>query len=85
MGTICLLGITVIIAVQWRKAQQAMSEARLKRVMVERGYTAEEITTVLIASLAHDGEGKEGPCSCRKVAGCVIMGRRERASETYSD
>ena len=84
VGTICLLGLTAIIAVQWRKAQQTVSEARLKRLMVERGYTAEEITTILASSLTHDGHGKDKPRSASKPAGRFIIGRRGRVSKASS-
>ena len=49
-----IIGLAAIIAPQWRKAQQAGNEARLKERMIERGFTADEIKTVINAS----AEGK---------------------------
>ena len=46
-GTIVLVAI---IVPQWRKAKQAGDEARLKERMIERGFTADEIATVIKAS-----------------------------------
>ncbi len=43
-----ILGVT--IAIQWRKAQQAKYDAELKLRMIERGFTAEEIKTVISTS-----------------------------------
>ena len=50
-GIAGIVGLTAIIAVQWRKAQQVSSEARLKELMIERGFTAEEIKDVINASI----------------------------------
>lgn len=56
-GVAGLLGMTAIIAVQWRKTQ----EARLKEKMIDRGYSADEILRVIIAR-----PGKKAPTeSCR--------------------
>ncbi len=43
--------LSLTIAIQWRKAQQAKYDAELKLRMIERGFTAEEIKTVISASL----------------------------------
>ena len=44
-----IIVLAAIIAPQWRKAQQASNEARLKERMIERGFTADEIRTVISA------------------------------------
>jgi len=49
-GTIIVLGCT--IAVQWRKARQSELSAALKKEMIERGMSAQEIQMVMQA----DGE-----------------------------
>lgn len=43
-----ILGVT--IAIQWRRVQQAKYDAELKLRMIERGFTAEEIKTVISTS-----------------------------------
>ncbi len=55
MTVLIILG--VVIAIQWRKAQQAKYDAELKLRMIERGFTAEEIKTVISASLGRDPRG----------------------------
>ncbi|MHC4696293.1 MAG: hypothetical protein ACYTFA_06095 [Planctomycetota bacterium] len=45
-----IIGLVAIIVPQWRKAKQAGDEARLKERMIERGFTADEIETVITAS-----------------------------------
>ena len=45
-----IIVLVAIIAPQWRKAKQAGDEARLKERMIERGFTADEIETVIKAS-----------------------------------
>ena len=47
-GTIIALGCT--IAVQWRKARQAELSAALKKEMIERGMSAQDIQMVIRAS-----------------------------------
>ena len=44
---IVVLGI--IIAIQWRKVQQSKRDADLKERMIERGFTADEIVSVINA------------------------------------
>ncbi len=45
--TFGIVGLAAIVAPQWRKAQQANAEARLKERMIERGFTADEIISVI--------------------------------------
>jgi len=50
-----IIGVVVlgtVIAIQWRKAQQARREAELKHEMIERGFTAQEIVSVINAGVA---------------------------------
>ncbi len=50
-----IVGVVVlgsIIAIQWRKVQQAKHEANLKQRMIERGFTADEIVSVINAGTA---------------------------------
>ncbi len=53
-----LVVLGAIIAIQWRKVQQAKNEAGLKERMIERGFTADEIVSVINAGVSHDGVGK---------------------------
>jgi hypothetical protein len=48
--SIAVISVGCTIAVQWRKARQVEVETSLKREMVERGMSAEEIVMVLGAS-----------------------------------
>lgn len=50
----CLIPIVGLIAGFWYKAQQVRSENELKRSMVERGMTVEEIERVM-SSRSHGG------------------------------
>ena len=47
---ITIISVGCTIAVQWRKARQVEVECALKREMVERGMTADDILKVLGAS-----------------------------------
>lgn len=47
-GVAGLIGMTAIIAVQWRKAH----EVRLKEKMIDRGFTADEIVRVINARVS---------------------------------
>ncbi len=49
-----LVVLGAIIAVQWRKVQQAKNDATLKQQMIERGFTADEIVSVINAGAGHD-------------------------------
>lgn len=53
LGLAALVAITAIIAVQWRKAHQANNEACLKAKMIDRGFTADEIKSVITAGVGH--------------------------------
>ena len=48
--TFVLIILGVTIAIQWRKVQQAKYDAELKLRMIERGFTAEDIKTVISTS-----------------------------------
>ena len=67
-----------IIAVQWRKVEQAKAEAHLKEQMIERGFTADEIIRVISAGAGRDGarkaarrisEAANAPCCPEPPAG----------------
>ncbi len=45
----CLTGMTVIIGVIWSQVERTKSKNELKRSMVERGMTAEEIERIIEA------------------------------------
>ena len=45
----CLIPIVGIIAFYWYKAQKVRSENELKRTMVDRGMSADEIERILAA------------------------------------
>ncbi|MCA9253512.1 MAG: hypothetical protein R3E58_02400 [Phycisphaerae bacterium] len=45
----CLTGMTVIVGVIWSQVERAKSKDELKRSMVERGMTAEEIERIIEA------------------------------------
>ena len=56
--TVGAVAFAAIIAPQWRKTLQVKSEARLKEQMIERGFTADEITKVIYAGVSK-GRPKE--------------------------
>lgn len=58
LGLAALVALTAIIAVQWRKTRQVDSEARLKELMIQRGFTSTEITSVIAASLSRKRESQ---------------------------
>ena len=45
----CLTGMTVIVGVFWSQVERAKSKDELKRSMVERGMSAEEIERIIEA------------------------------------
>ena len=45
----CLTGMTVIVGVIWSQVERAKSKDELKRSMVERGMSAEEIERIIEA------------------------------------
>jgi hypothetical protein len=57
-GVTGLVAMTAVIAVQWRKAQQARYNAYLKQRLIERGFTAEEIVNVVQADVQPQRVGK---------------------------
>ena len=57
-GTVTAVALTAIIATQWRKAQRANNESRLKERMIERGFTADEIERVINAGADRDRTSK---------------------------
>ena len=58
IGSTTAVLLTAIIAVQWRKAQQASYEAVLKQQMIGRGFTAEDIKVIIDAGAANKRIGK---------------------------
>ncbi len=55
-----IIVLAAVIAPQIRKAKQASEEARLKERMIERGFTADEIETVIKASATPKPGGRLG-------------------------
>ena len=55
-----IIALVAIIVPQWRKAQQAAAEARLKEQMLQRGFSADEIERVIRAGV------NEPTDSCRR-------------------
>ncbi len=50
----CAIGMVAVIGYFWTRAVRAKAEAELKRSMIERGMSAEEIERVINAS-SHRG------------------------------
>jgi hypothetical protein len=61
-ATLVVIILGVVIAVQWRKVQQAKYDAELKLRMIEHGFTADQIKTVLSTS-AGGSRGRIGVCA----------------------
>ena len=53
-----VITVVAIVAVQWRKARQVEYESLLKQRMIERGFTADEITRVVNARAGHEQGNK---------------------------
>lgn len=49
-----IIAVVAIVGNQWRKIHQVTVEGRLKRQMIERGYSAEEIERAIRASAYDD-------------------------------
>lgn len=64
LGTVAIIILGVTIAIQWRRVQQAKYDAELKGRMIERGFSADEIKTVLEAGV---GRGRSGKAGCGEV------------------
>jgi hypothetical protein len=54
----CLVAIAAIIASYWYKAQKVRSENELKRTMVERGLSVDEIERILAAQTAEPRDSR---------------------------
>ncbi len=54
-----IVAVAAIVAPQWRRVRLAEADARLKRQMIEQGYSAEEIKTILNCHSAHFDEGNK--------------------------
>jgi hypothetical protein len=52
-----LIGITAIVSVMWANVRKAEVEANLKREMLDRGMSAEEIERVIKATAAGSEDG----------------------------
>ena len=53
------VAVAAIVAPQWRRVRLAEADARLKRQMIEQGYSAEEIKTILDCRSAYQDEGNK--------------------------
>lgn len=62
-AAVCAISIVLIVARHWRRVRIASYNARLKQLMIERGWSADEIERVLGA------EGRLDAASLR-VRGC---------------
>jgi hypothetical protein len=56
---IAIISVGCTIAVQWRKARQVEVEAALKKEMIERGMTADDVVKVLRASSIAEHEANQ--------------------------
>jgi hypothetical protein len=56
----CVVGFAIVCVVQWRMIRQAEIDTALKRDMLERGFSAQDIDIVLKAS-----GGRTSRCSRR--------------------
>ena len=50
------VAVVVIVAPQWRRVRLGEADARLKRQMIEQGYSAEEIKRILDCHSVHVDE-----------------------------
>jgi hypothetical protein len=71
MTVLVILGVT--IAIQWRRVQQAKYDAELKLRMIDRGFTAEEIKTVIGTSTGRRTR-RIGTCGVDLRASCKPAG-----------
>jgi hypothetical protein len=62
-ATLVVIILGVVTAIQWRKVQQAKYDAELKLRMVERGFTAEEIKTVISTGTGRIPRGRIAVCA----------------------
>jgi hypothetical protein len=70
-GATAIIVLGTVIAIQWRKARQAECEARLTEQMIARGFTAEEIRSVLTAGVNRRRTGKAADrIDCSEPAAC---------------
>jgi hypothetical protein len=71
-GATAVIVLGTVIAIQWRKARQAEYEARLTEQMITRGFTAEEIRSVLTARVAcrRTGKAPDWPDCSPQAARC---------------
>ncbi len=69
------LGVTTVIAMQWRRVRISEAEAALKLRMVERGFSTEEIERVVQATpnAAHRGRGR-GANAARSRSSDFLVG-----------
>ncbi len=54
-----IVAVAAIVAPQWRRVRLAEADARLKRQMIEQGYSADDIKTILDSRSAYLDEGKK--------------------------
>ena len=70
-----VIGLAAIIAPQWRKARESTNDAHLKLRMIERGFTAEEIVSVVNAGASR---GRGGTAKLLGLS--VLLPERPRTS-----
>ena len=54
-----IVAVAAIVAPQLRRVLLAEADAGLKRKMIEQGYSADDIKTILDCHSAHSDEGKK--------------------------
>ena len=70
-GATAVIVLGTVIAIQWRKVRQAEYDARLKEQMIARGFTAEEIGSVIMAGVGRHRAGKAADrVDCSQPAAC---------------
>jgi len=52
----CMIPIVGVITVFWFRVQKVRAETELKRQLVERGLSADEIERIVTATALHEGD-----------------------------
>ncbi len=63
-----IVAVAAIVAPQWRRVRLGEADARLKRQLIEQGYSADDIKTILDSRLAYLDEGKKSTNRKRRFA-----------------
>ncbi len=65
------IGVTALIAVQWRRVRQSEEVSALKHALLAQGFSAEEIVLVIEA-----GQKNHGSSLAQAARECLTAGRR---------